>query len=93
MVVPTKVGIYAVIVVELRRELGAGETVGVKRVRVWIVVLLGDGVVNGQHISLDGTLNCDTNHCFELEQGAVLVLVRVLVEVDTGEEGEPRTGV
>ena len=83
----------AAIVVDPGGEIGAGETGGVKLVRVRLVVLFGNGVVDGQGVGLGGPADCDANHCFGLEIGAVFVAVRVLVEVDAREEGEPRARV
>ena len=83
----------AVIVVDPGGELSAGETGGVKLVRVRLVVLFGNGVVDGQGVGLGGPADRDANHCFGLEIGAVFVTVRVLVEVDAREEGEPRARV
>ena len=72
---------------------GRRETGGVKLVRVWFIVLLGDGVVDRQRIRLGGAAHSNINHRFRLERGAVFVGVRVVVEVDTREEGEPHARV
>jgi hypothetical protein len=91
--VPIEVGVQAAIIVDLSGEFSAGKTGGVELVRVRLVVLLGDGVVDGQGVSLGGASDRDAYHCLGLERGEVFVLVGVLVEVDAGEEGEPHAGV
>ena len=91
--VSIEVGVQTAVKVDLCGELGAGKRGGFELVRVWLVVLLGDGVVNGQGISLGEALDHSAYHCLGLGQGEVLVLVSVLIEVDTGKEGESCTGV
>ena len=86
-------GMQAAIIVDLSGESNAGKTGGVKRIRVRLVVLLGDGMVDVQGIGLGGASDRDAYHRLGLERGAAFVLVGVFVEVDAREQGEPCAGV
>ena len=55
--------------------------------------MLGDWVVDGEGVGFGGSANGNAYHGFRLEGGAILIIVRVLVEVGNGEEREPGAGV
>ena len=81
--VSVQVSMQAAVVVDPAGPLiSAGETGGVKLVRVWLVVLLGDRAVDRDGVGLGGPANCDADHRLGLEVGAVSVAVRLGVEVD-----------
>ena len=59
---------------------------GIELVHFWLIVLLVDGIVDGEGVGFGGSANGDAYHGFRLEGGATLVIVQVLVEVRNGEE-------
>ena len=62
-----EVGVQAAVIVDLSGELSAEKTGGVELVRVRLVVLFGDEVVNGQGISLRGASSHDAYRFLGLE--------------------------
>ena len=72
--VTVQVSMQAAIVVYPGGELGARETRGVELVRVRFAVLLGEGIVDRQHVCLGGETHCDACHCFYWNKGRFLLL-------------------
>ena len=52
---------------------------GIILVRVRLIVLIGDGIVDGEGVGFGGSANGDAYHRFRLEGGAILVIVQVLI--------------
>ena len=66
---------------------------GIELVHVWLVVLIGDGIVDREGVGFGGLANGDAYHGFRMEGGATLVIIQFLVELGNGEEREPVTDV